>query len=149
MTKTTDTRQLKLLIEGIIRSHGIDNLELEINVFQGVKRLLESGTPVRTRESYLSEIREALGANQAQQTMDEMIEVQFGRFPLNFLHFPEEDKDAFRRFLKSQDHSLEEFLNWWTQDEWRLAHPPHNLGKIMIMWPQAFQTVRESEYRQL
>lgn len=137
MTPTTYSRQIKELISGVLKAYDIDNLKLVIDLTSGVNRVLESEEPARTRESYIASIRTALGKHLEQETFDEMIETQFKRFPLNWTPFQESDKDTFRRFLKSEDLPLSKFIDWWTQDEWRLAHPPQNLNKIMIMYPQA------------
>jgi hypothetical protein len=148
VTPTTYARQIKLLIEGMLRTYGIDNLKLEMDLSAGIKSILESEEPARTRESYLETIRVALGKNVEQQAFDEMIETQFKRFPLNWTPFAENEKEIFRVFLRKQDTPLAKFIDWWTQDEWRLSHPPQRLDKIMIMWPQAF-TQLPSEGRKL
>ena len=141
MTETTKTRQIKLLIGGVLKAYDIDNLQLEIDMLSGIQRVLESEEPVRTRESYIQKIREALGKNAAQQSEDELIETQLKRLRLNWTPFSESEKDTFRRFLKDDKQTggvkLNEFVDWWLQDEWRLAHPPQKLDKIMIMYPQA------------
>lgn len=72
---------------------------------------------------------------------ENMIDKQFARFPLKWAGFRGTEQDGFRAFLKHPDQAgqpLEQFVDWWMQDEWRMSRPPANLNKIMTMYPQAF-----------
>jgi hypothetical protein len=72
---------------------------------------------------------------------ENMIEKQLLRVPLKWSGFRSQEQDGFRAFLKDEAQPLEKFLDWWIQDEWRQAHPPANLNKIMTMYPQAFVNI--------
>ena len=76
----------------------------------------------------------------AMKDFEEMLEVQFKRFPLNWLAFDEKAKENFRRFIKAlpQGESLEKFVDWWMSDEKRVSVPPYTLAIVMQRWPQAF-----------
>lgn len=74
------------------------------------------------------------------KAFDDMLDAQFRRLRLNFSAFDEKAKEAFRRFIRTQpkDQTLERFVSWWLEDEWRAANPPYTLGVIMQRWLQAF-----------
>jgi hypothetical protein len=74
------------------------------------------------------------------QDFENMLEVQFKRFPLNWTAFDGKAKDNFRRFIRDlpAGQSLEQFVNWWMADERRASSPPYTLAIIMQRWPQAF-----------
>lgn len=74
------------------------------------------------------------------KAFDDMLDGQFRRLRLNFSAFDEKAKEAFRRFIRLQpkDQTLERFVSWWLEDEWRAANPPYTLGVIMQRWLQAF-----------
>ena len=74
------------------------------------------------------------------KAFDDMLDEQFRRLRLNFSAFDEKAKEAFRRFIRLQpkDQTLERFVSWWLEDEWRAANPPYTLGVIMQRWLQAF-----------
>ena len=88
-----------------------------------------------------------------QKTMkqfEDMLEVQFKRFPLNWIAFDETAKENFRKFIKAlpAGESLEQFVNWWMSDEKRVSAPPFTLGIIMQRWPQAFVNSHKAETSQ-
>lgn len=60
MTKTTDTRQIGLLIQGILRKYGIDNLQLEIDLTSAIKIYFEQAykkeNKAEMRERILADI---------------------------------------------------------------------------------------------
>ena len=74
------------------------------------------------------------------KAFEDMLDEQFRRLRLNFSAFDEKAKEAFRRFIRLQpkDQTLERFVSWWLEDEWRAANPPYTLGVIMQRWLQAF-----------
>lgn len=86
------------------------------------------------------------------KAFEDMLDAQFRRLRLNFSAFDEKAKEAFRRFIRNQhkDQTLERFVSWWLEDEWRAANPPYTLAVIMQRWLQAFENSRNTspgEYR--
>jgi hypothetical protein len=81
-----------------------------------------------------------LDKQKALKDFEEMLEVQFRRFPLNWIAFDETAKENFRKFIKAlpEDQSLEKFVDWWMSDEKRVSSPPFTMAIIMQRWPQAF-----------
>lgn len=82
MTKTTDTRQLRMTVDSILAKYGIDNLQLSIDLASGVKTFFEGtragDNPVEIR----ARIQKALetGAQKAakQDEMEGRIKVATG-----------------------------------------------------------------------
>ena len=145
MTKSTDTRQLRLLIEGTIQAHGIDNLRLEIDLFSGIKRLLESETPVRTREDVLEGIRNALNNGTSKQmelnAIRDEIETRVNIRPTGdewegFIQWAWKQKEE-------KQETIQKFIDWWLSDDWRRLHPPFKPANWYISWPQAFTISQE------
>lgn len=77
---------------------------------------------------------------------DEGIEVEMKRLRLNWVAFDEKAKETFRRFIRElpKGQSLNQFVTWWLQDEWRAANPPWTLAVIMQRWLQAFSNPTET-----
>lgn len=71
---------------------------------------------------------------------EEGIETELKRLRLNWVAFDEKAKEVFRRFIRDlpANQSLNQFVTWWLQDEWRAANPPWTLAVIMQRWLQAF-----------
>lgn len=144
MTKTTDSRQVRLLIGGILSKHGIDNLQLEIEIAGAVKRYYDetkSGgdkANVRERilasmeaaaaratktEQVLSRVQKALGFDVSGSRFDQMIEFIIRA----------EDNDG---------QTIEQFREWWDEQDkfkrpalWKIADRPAFLREL---WPGAF-----------
>jgi hypothetical protein len=61
MTKSTDTKNITVIVKGILKSNGVDNLKLEIDLISAWMRYLfereEGNTPAETR----AKIADALG----------------------------------------------------------------------------------------
>lgn len=91
-----------------------------------------------------------LDKQKAMKEFEDMLEVQFKRFPLNWIAFDETAKENFRKFIKAlpAGESLEQFVNWWMSDEKRVSSPPFTLGIIMQRWPQAFVNNHKAETSQ-
>lgn len=80
---------------------------------------------------------------------DEGIEVELKRLRLNWIAFDEKAKETFRRFIRDlpAGQTLNQFVSWWMQDEWRSANPPWTLAVIMQRWLQAFGVQANNEIR--
>lgn len=72
MTKTTDSRQIGMLIRGILSKHGIDNLQVEIDLSSAMHRYIHE----RAQGRDLAHIREEIlkdmqaGAGMAEKNTD-------------------------------------------------------------------------------
>lgn len=145
MAKTTDTRQLRLLIDGILSIYGIDNLELSIKLVDGVKRMIGADLPVKTREEYIKSIEAALHKGTAKHEQLEAIAVEIeSRVKIRPVTKDWQDfiEWAWGRQTKHGE-SITRFIDWWLSDEWQRAHPPTRPDGWMVKWPMAF--TEESE----
>lgn len=139
MTKTTETRQLRLLLDGVLSAHGVDNLQLSIDLCAAVKEFLSSETPVHTREQIIARLRGSLerGAGKQEQLQTIAAEIErtarirpVGPAWADFIEWA---------WKQEQDgHGIKAFLSWWASDEWRLSHPPARPDAWYVQWPQAF-----------
>jgi hypothetical protein len=73
---TTDSRQLRMLMDGILAHYGIDNLQLSIDLSSAVKRFLASDSPARTREDILKGIQKTLEQGAEMQIRIDAIEAE-------------------------------------------------------------------------
>jgi hypothetical protein len=144
MTQTTDTRQLRLLIEGVLSAHGISDLdypELSFRMTTAIKKFIDTneGTPVHTRESILREIERAIGksvlAGNRKQTIFDEINRRVGIRPVG------KDWEEFIEFClieEKQGKTIEKFLDWWLGDTWQRDHPPTRPDGWRVKWDLAF-----------
>lgn len=146
MTPTTDKRQLRMTVEGILSTYGVDNLQLSIDLCEGFLRLVNSDSPVRTRDEILAGVRKAMNKGAGEQVRFDVIRSEI-RTRIHIEPLGDEWEDFIKWADKKEQENgekIERFLNWWTADEWRLAHPPFNPRNWYIAWPQAFPTVVSS-----
>ena len=137
---TTDSRQLRMLMDGVLSHYGIDNLQLSIDLCESVKKFIASDNPAKTRESILKGIQKALEHGAEMQIRIDEIEAEIknrvrispvGREWEDFLRW------AYRK-EQNDGEKIEKFVDWWVSDEWRLAHPPSSPQSWYVKWPQAF-----------
>lgn len=57
---TSNSRQLRMLMDGVLSKHGIDNLQLSIDLCEAAKKFFSSDNPTKTRESILKDIQASL-----------------------------------------------------------------------------------------
>jgi hypothetical protein len=142
MTRSTDLRQLRLLVSGVLSHYKVDNLEMEIKLCEAVKRFFaDNGEPAHARERILTDIFGALQAGTAEHERLEVMQGEIerrvhinptGMMWLDFLKWAirKEDKEG---------QKLSVFLDWWLSDEWQATHPPTRPDSWLVKWPQAFQ----------
>lgn len=151
MTKTTDSRQLRLLVDGILSLNGIDDLKLSIDLCEGVKKFWASETPVRTREDILSGIGKSLEKGAAKQLELEAIRNEIeSRVHIN--PTTQEWIDFTEWAWKKKEEKGEEigkFIDWWLSDDWRKQHPPFKPTGWLTSWPQAFVKTESIEYKKV
>jgi hypothetical protein len=139
MTKTTDKRQLRLLIDGILSAYGVDNLELSIKLAEGVKRLIDADLPVKTREDYLQSIERTINKGQARHEQLAAIALEI-ETRVKIRPVTQDWQDFIEWVYKRQEHgeSISQFIDWWLSDDWQRGHPPTRPDGWMVKWPQAF-----------
>lgn len=127
-------------MDGVLSKHGIDNLQLSIDLCEAAKKFFSSDNPAKTRESILKDIQASLeiGTNMMAR-IDEIHSEIKTRVHINPVGPEWED---FLRWAYQQERDKQEqigrFLDWWVADEWRMAHPPSGPMSWYVKWPQAF-----------
>lgn len=137
---TTNSRQLRMLMDGVLTHYGIDNLQLSIDLCESVKKFLASDNPVKAREDILKGVQKTLEQGASMQIRIDEIEAEIrNRVRLNPTGREWED---FLRWVYQQEQKkgekIERFIDWWVSDEWRMAHPPSGPQSWYVKWPQAF-----------
>jgi hypothetical protein len=142
MTNATNTRQLRLLVSGVLQLHGIDNLQCELRIVEAVKKFLAEGNaePVHTKERILADVAKQLGKSAVvgtvKQAIYDEINKRVGIRPTG------NDWEDFITFC-SQEHdkgkTISEFLDWWLSDEWQAEHPPSRPQIWRVKWDLAFR----------
>lgn len=136
---TTDSRQLRMLVDGVLSAYGVDDLQLSIDLCEAFKKLGASPTPARTREDILAGIKNGMKKGADTQVHLDAIRAEIeNRVRISPVGNSWEDfiKWAFKQEEKGEH--ISRFLDWWTADEWRLAHPPMHPNGWYVQWPQAF-----------
>lgn len=146
MTQATETRQIRLLIDGVLAAYEIDNLELSIKLTEGVKRIIGAAAPAKTREDYLASLKKSvergLAKHELLQAIAEEIERRVKIRPVtkdwqDFIEW------AYRR--GNEGETITRFLDWWLSDEWQKTHPPTRPDGWYVKWPQAFVNLRPAK----
>lgn len=136
MTRTTDTRQLRLAVDGILAAHGIDNLELTLKLCDAFRRMADSPTPHHTREQILKSLSVSTAKHEQLTAIRNEIEQRVRIRPTG------QEWEDFVKWAwqqnKDKGESITTFIGWWLGDEWRLAHPPMSPSRWYTLWPQAF-----------
>ena len=135
MTRTTDTRQLRMMVDGILASHNIDSLALSIQLCEAFKKFYTSDNPRETREEVLSGLMR--GSNKADelQAIADEISKRTGLRPTTQ---PWIDFVAFAWKEAKQGKTISAYLDWWLSDEWQRAHPPAKPDTWYVKWDMAF-----------
>lgn len=138
MTKTTDTRQLRLMISDLLNAHGIDNLALEMLLVDGVRTFFEETKhhdPVKVREQIINSL---ISGTQRATKLGELEDMIRQRVHINPTTREWQD---FIAWAAKQKEPLSGFLTWWLSDEWNLLHPPARPDVWYVKWPLAFENV--------
>lgn len=137
--KTTDTRQLRLMVDGILSAYGIDDLKLTIDLCEAFKKFYASPTPVKTREEILKGVENSLiKGGEKQKELDEIRGEIETRIHISPVGRDWEDFIEWAWKKKQSGQEIKKFLDWWVSDEWRLSHPPVNPQRWYIQWNIAF-----------
>jgi hypothetical protein len=150
MTQSTDSRQLRLLIEGILSAYGIDNFELSIKLTDGIKRMIGDPTPVRTREEILKGIERALTGGVSKQAELEAISDEILKRAI--IRPVTKDWIEFVAWAwqqnKNKGQNITKFLDWWLSDDWQRDHPPTKPESWYVKWDRAFiERVDDDPYK--
>lgn len=139
---TTNTRQLRLLVNGVLALHNIDNLACEMHIVDAIKKFLEEGNaePVRTKDKILADISRSLGKSAVigdlKQSIVDEINKRTGLRPTG------QDWEDFVLFCvreNEQGKTISKFLDWWMLDEWQAQHPPSRPQIWRVKWDLAFR----------
>ena len=150
MTESTDTRQLRMLVEGVLQSFGI-NLntypELSFKMTDAIKRFLVDGKaePARTREKILADIARAMGQSEKIGTQKQIIFDEINRRV--GIRATGKDWEGFIDFCiteAKQGKTISKFLDWWQSDEWQRTHPPTRPDGWFVKWDLAFVSIPEA-----
>lgn len=144
MTQTTDSRQLRLLFNGILSAHGIDNLELEIRLVDAVRKMLGSATPARTREEIVASLQKSMTSGAARHEKLQAIEGEI-RTRIHINPVTRDWQDFCEWALKQEEkgETIVAFLDWWLSDEWQKTHPPTKPESWYVKWSLAFANKSE------
>lgn len=137
---TTDSRQLRMLMDGVLDHYGIDNLQLSIDLCESVKKFLVSDSPAKARESILKSVQKTLEEGAAIQIRIDEIEAEI-KNRVRISPVGREWEDFLRwAYRQEQDNGqkIEQFVDWWVSDEWRMAHPVSSPQSWYVKWLQAF-----------
>lgn len=140
MTKTTNSRQLRLLVDGVLERYGIDNLQLSIELCEAAKKFFASDNPVKTRESILKGVQKTLEQGATMQIRIDEIEAEI-KNRVRISPVGREWEDFLRWAYKQEQEkgeNIERFVDWWVSDEWRMGHPPSSPHSWYVKWLQAF-----------
>ena len=143
MTKTTDSRQIGLLVGGILQHYGIDNLQLEIDLSSAVKRYFDerykSGDKAGIRERIMKDM-EVAAANAKQK---EQMEVRV-MSAIGINASGERFSNMIDWLIKEEEEgkTIEGFKSWWDKQNefkrpalWKISDRPALLHEL---WPSAF-----------
>jgi len=144
MTQTTDKRQLRITIEGILKSYGVDNLALEAKLTDGVMMYFEQtakpgANPVSVRNDILGAMINFALDSQKHQAMQERVERALKVTPDGSDNWNE----IIRWLLKKQDdgETIEAYGDWCKSDPYN-SPKAHQIGQkpslIKITWKGAF-----------
>jgi hypothetical protein len=128
------------MIEGILSAYGIDNFELSLRLTDGIKRMIGTPTPVRTREEILKGIERALTGGVSKQAELEAISDEINKRCIirpvtkDWIEFV----DWAWRQNKEKGQSITKFIDWWLADEWQRVHPPTKPESWYVKWDRAF-----------
>lgn len=149
MTKPTESRNIRLLIRDILGLYGVDNLELEIKLTEGVKRFLAEGQaePIRTREKIVEDLRRGIVRGSAnfeiKQSIIDEIKRRVGISPVGKEW---EDFVEFAFAEHKQGKTITVFLDWWLSDTWQAEHPPSRPTIWQVKWNLAFSKQNQFIY---
>lgn len=149
MTRSTDTKNIKRIVQAILTSNGIDNLKLEIDIVTAWMRYLferEAGeSPAEARDrvvsDYVGKVLEVARAGMDRVQFQKRIETVLGLSP-NWDDV-KNDWNSFDVWLMDKEkagQTIEQFMKWYNSDEFRAKGRIYlNPAKIKLVWNNAFQ----------
>ena len=153
MTLTTDSRQLRLLIDSVLSKHQIDNLELSMLLVQACQEFFaetkQGHDPVEVRQK----IAEAIGVGEANVSRQETMRTRIEKALVLTLLPNAESLIDFCLKKDAKGETIERYAAWCKADPYNSpkAHQVINNPLLVIgTWPQAFTVPEDtSEYRTL
>jgi len=149
MTKPTDSRTLRLLIDGILSVYGVDNLELTIKLCEAFKKFYESPEPRRTKDEILASLHKAINTGQAKSDQIQAIAAEINkrtRISPVTKEWQEFVEYAWRK-ARDKQQTISAFLDWWLSDEWQATHPPSKPDSWYVKWDMAFADKLPAQYQ--
>lgn len=139
MTQVTDKRNLTILIKEILKSYGIDNLELEIKLIESVRALYSSPTPVRTREQIVESLRKTLATgNTRAEKLQAITDEIYSRTRIRAVTKEWIDFVEFCYRQEKDGKTISKFLDWWMSDDGRVKYMPSRPDSWFVKWDMAF-----------
>jgi len=137
MTKQTDSKILRQLVDGILSAHGVDDLGLSIRLCEAFKKFYDSPDPRATKDELLKGLmRGSTKADELQAIADEI----HRRTTTRPVTQPWIDFVAFAWKEAKHGKTITLFLDWWLSDEWQRAHPPAKPDVWYVKWDMAFSS---------
>jgi len=142
MTKATDKRTLRLLIDGVLSNFGIDNLLLTIKLTESIAKFYDGEQTPRAKEQILSDLRKAIETGSTKQSELQRIAEQIeSRVRIRPTTKEWSDFVEFCWREAKEGRTIDLFIDWWLADEWQRLHPPSRPDSWFVKWPQAFPVV--------
>ena len=142
MTKTTDSRQISLLIGGVLQHYHIDDLQLEIDLSSSVKRYFDERYKSTDKADIRARILKDMGIAAAKAMENETM---CGRIKQALGFEPNGRHEELISWLITKDktgQSIEKFRSWWDKENefkrpalWKFGDRP---AFLMEVWPSAF-----------
>ena len=153
MTATTDSRQIGMIVRGILSKHNLDNLQLEIDLTESFKRYMDGKKQGRDiakiREEILLSLEIGALKENAKINMEARVKLSLGIEVSGRSRY----NDMIRFLLKkdAEGQSVELFAEWCRNNPFnapkffKIAEMP---DLLMVNWPAAFAeyAVKVSEY---
>jgi len=157
MTKGTDSRNIKMIIQGIMNKHNIDNLSLEMDLFSAWMRYVnerdEGETPAEARSKIAKEygILGFVGMSDAVREKARMLEILEGALHLTIDAEEWNDVILFCIRKEAEGQTVVRYQEWRDKDVFNSpkSHQIAQDPKLVIKtWPQAFANKPEAKVPQ-
>ena len=149
MTETTDSRQIRLLVNGILLSHGVDDLALESNLASAFKRYFDdrrkSKDKVGIRNKILADLKVSEVKGHGREEMQKRVKDAIG---INASGNRFEGLIDWLIDEETKGKTIEQFKAWWDNENeykrpalWKISDRPALLHEL---WPSAFAKKAQS-----
>lgn len=153
MATGTDSRNIKIIIQGIMQSNGIDNLKVEMEIFGAWMRYMnerEVGlTPAQVREKITKEYN-GIGISSENQKRAALKERMETALSLSVDEGSKNWEAVLNHCLKQEEkgETIEKFCEWCKTDPYN-SPKKHQIAQnpllIKVIWRSAFDNVKAAE----